>query len=154
MYLVSYYCIFTFIPLPNVYELTFTLSLFSGRYILQKLYTICSRDLTKVSSNHQQHQQFQYTLIGTILEWHRMYSNMPASTLNYTFSRLQQSGILALYQSYQQTQNLLKPANSQRISPSSNSVASPLPNLPPSPGPQHDVDEKQPLSHSLFNYVD
>ena len=122
-----------------------------GRFILQKLYSICSRDLTKVSANHQDHQQFQYTLIGTILEWHRMYSNMPASTLNYTFSRLQQSGILALYQSYQQTQSLFKPANSHRGSVNTGA----MPDLPPSPQPplpRHDVDEKQPI-HSFVLFL-
>eukprot|EP01083_Nonionella_stella_P087109 242199_1 len=111
-----------------------------GRYILQKLYLICSRDLTKVQSNHKEHQQFQYQLIGTILTWHQMYSNIPGSTLNYTFSRLQKSGIVALYQSYKQTQSLFNP-NNQLVANSQQN----LPNLPPSPQPQSggDIDEKQ-----------
>ena len=126
-----------------------------SRYVLQKLYSICSRDLTKLQSNHQKHQQFQYQLIGTILEWHRMYSNQTSSTLNYTFSRLQKSGILALYQSYKQTQSLFNnnspqisqfgaKANSKQISPQTNVKGNNLSNLPPSTQPKaNDIDEKQ-----------
>ena len=124
-----------------------------GRYILQKLYTLCCKKLTQVSSNHKSHQQFQYQLIGTILEWHRMYSNQPGSTLNYTFSRLQKSGILALYQSYKQTQNLYNQNNakSQQLQNNNylqNKSESP-PNLPPSPQPPQVLpphDEKQLIS--------
>eukprot|EP01083_Nonionella_stella_P197251 725364_1 len=110
-----------------------------GRYILQKLYTICCRDLTKVTDNHKAHQDFQYKLIGIILKWHQMFTNVNGSTLNYTFSRLQKSGILALYQSYKQTQKLFNnnasPANSQQDL---------MPNLPPSPQPnkKNIIDEK------------
>merc|ERR1719245_1108503 len=92
-----------------------------GRYVLQKLYSICSRDLTKVQSNHKLHQQFQYRLIGTILEWHRMYSTQPSSTLNYTFARFQKSGILGLYQSYKQTQNLFNNNKSPQFPSNANS---------------------------------
>ena len=104
-----------------------------GRYVLQKFYSICSRDLTKVTSNHKEHQQFQYQLIGTILEWHRMYSNVPSSTLNYTFSRLQKSGILALYQSYKQTQNML----SSQFPSSANSHQQQQPKSPNLPQDAH-----------------
>lgn len=120
-----------------------------GRYILQKLYRICCRDLTKGISNNnnnqKQQQEFQYKLIETILEWHRMYSNQSGSTLNYTFSRLQKSGILALYQSYKQTQNLFNNNNQNKLAQNRKSSPSP-PNLPPSPQPPLPAnDEKQQL---------
>jgi len=112
-----------------------------GRYILQKLYSICTNDLTKVSPNHRIQKQFQYRLIGTILQWHQRWCNAPASTLNYTFSRLQQSGTLALYQSYEQTQSLQAQDQSANSQPHSAAITdhSSIPDLPPLPAPHRNL---------------